>query len=76
MCMGGCVSMVGVDYTEPQSVDRIVGAIENLDVDVITAFKHHDQDLRAEVELVNKNIKFLLASIGVLIAAVVLWPRR
>lgn len=41
----------------------VVDAIKDLKYEVVEAFRHHDRDLRAEVEKVNRQIRWLLGGI-------------
>ena len=56
--------------------DPVVAAIEKLDQDVVGAFRQHDTDLRCEVEKVNRGIRYLLGTVGILFVALLVWPRR
>lgn len=53
---------------------KIVRAIEDLEVAVVEAFKQHDRDLRSEVEKVNSQIRWLIGTVA-LVGAVLLLGR-
>lgn len=54
----------------------VVEAIEDLKFSVVEAFRHHDRDLRAEVEKVNSQIRWLIGAILLLGFATAYYNRR
>jgi hypothetical protein len=57
---------IAPDY-EYRPDESPVEAIKELQRAVVEAFKQHDKDLRAEVEKVNSQIRWLIGSVVVLI---------
>lgn len=67
----------GRDKVSPElkALYEVVEAVEGLEQSMVQMFNAHDYSLRAEVESINSKVYYLLGLVGLVGAAILVWPR-